>query len=99
MVIHREVEPHHWRFYEKAFASKSEHTKHMKIQSGEKPHECSYCDKDIKVHTGEKPHYCSHCEMTFVQRGHLTYHMKIHTGERPYSCTHCEKVLYVKVVL
>ena len=55
MVIHREVEPHHWRFYEKAFTSKSEHTKHMKIQSGEKPHECSYCDKDIKVHIGEKP--------------------------------------------
>ena len=45
MVIHRGVEPHHCRIYEKAFASKSELTKHMKIQTGEKPHQCSYCDK------------------------------------------------------
>ena len=76
MVIHRGVEPHHCRIYEKAFASKSELTKHMKIQTGEKPHECSYCDK----HTGEKPYQCSHCKMTFVQSGHLTYQVKTHTG-------------------
>ena len=63
MVIHRGVEPHHCRIYEKAFASKSELTKHMKIQTGEKPHQYSYCDKAFD----NKKHY--KCILVIMRRG------------------------------
>ena len=47
----------------------------MVIHTGEKPHQCSQCDKafyrtsDLKghimTHTGEKPHQCSQCDKAF----------------------------------
>lgn len=63
--------------------------------SGEKPFQCTYCEKafsvkdyltkHIRTHTGEKPYTCPYCEKRFTQRSALTVHTtKLHPlQERP----------------
>ncbi|KAI2646054.1 hypothetical protein H4Q32_027363 [Labeo rohita] len=50
---------------------------HMRIHTGEKPHE--------KIHTGEKPYTCDQCGKSFALKGHLKEHIRVHTGEKPYT--------------
>jgi len=72
------------------------------MQTNDRQHACSFCDKRFKnsshlrdhemIHTNTKPFRCKLCAKRFRQRQHLTFHHKRnHTNERPYQCSICEK--------
>ncbi|KAK3542543.1 hypothetical protein QTP86_028679, partial [Hemibagrus guttatus] len=68
---------------------------------GEKPYQCSQCEKsftrqiDVQrhqlSHTGEKPYQCSQCGKSFTRQSTLKSHWRIHTGQKPYDCSECGK--------
>ena len=65
--------------------------------TGEKPHQCSSCDKcftamgnlniHLTTHRGEKPYPCQLCEKSFSSNNELKAHVVTHTGEKPNQCT------------
>uniref|UniRef100_A0A8C2WTK1 C2H2-type domain-containing protein n=1 Tax=Cyclopterus lumpus TaxID=8103 RepID=A0A8C2WTK1_CYCLU len=97
-------------------AGSSDHKGHLEkptsSKTGEKPFQCSLCDKrfgfnnalkrHMSVHTGEKPFQCdkpfscSVCGKTFTQKRNLNNHMTVHTGEKPFSCSVCGKTFTQK---
>ena len=60
--------------------------KHERVHSGEKPHQCRFCEKTFsrtntlriheRQHTGETPYVCDQCGSGFKQRVSLVTHMK-----------------------
>ena len=73
----------------------------MMSHTGEKPHQCSECDKKIVqkndfdrhfvTYTGEKPYPCSLCDKSFALNRDLERQFLIHTKEKPYTCNQCVK--------
>ena len=85
--------------YNKTFDTKK---RKCKIDSGEKPYECTTCHKRFtrldtlkqheRSHTGEKPFECKTCQKKFSRLGRLQTHQRIHTGEKPFECKYyCKK--------
>jgi len=73
----------------------------QKIFLGEKPYECSLCQKRFSTtislkthsytHTGERPHRCPQCPKTFATSSKLSRHVVTHSEKRPYPCDLCPK--------
>ncbi|XP_050510098.1 zinc finger protein 429-like [Diabrotica virgifera virgifera] len=86
----------------KQFAKKGYLNEHMKIHSGEKPHNCEICSKQfiqagrlkrhLRIHTGEKPYKCKICFQQFSDTSNLKKHSMVHTGEKRYKCQICFKL-------
>uniref|UniRef100_A0A672GW47 C2H2-type domain-containing protein n=1 Tax=Salarias fasciatus TaxID=181472 RepID=A0A672GW47_SALFA len=81
---------------EKSCNSAAELRDHQRTHTGERPFQCSFCDKrfwtlttHMRTHTGEKPYSCTQCSKSFVAPGELRRHTRIHTGEKPYTCADC----------
>ncbi|XP_047473178.1 zinc finger protein Xfin-like [Penaeus chinensis] len=83
--------------------AKEEHPKEnpsSRTEAGEKPFQCSYCEKTFnnkgnmvkhekRIHTNEKPFHCLQCEKKFITRYELKFHkLKVHP-ESDFTCPHC----------
>lgn len=73
---------------------------HQKMQSDEKPYECTECRKAFnrkdKAVVPENPHWreayvCSEGGKTFSHKYKLVKHQKIHSGEKAHECSRCGK--------
>ncbi|KAM8967204.1 uncharacterized protein RCH25_025903 [Pelodytes ibericus] len=68
---------------------------------GDKPLQCSYCDKRFndqtileahhRIHTGKLAYPCTMCEESFSKPSLLAAHNNTHREGKPYQCDRCDK--------
>ncbi|XP_077563234.1 zinc finger X-chromosomal protein-like [Haemaphysalis longicornis] len=66
--------------------------RHQRTHAGERPHQCSHCDKafmerrtlvdHLRIHTGERPFRCHLCPADFARKTTLDQHLRSHTAGR-----------------
>ncbi|KAE8747186.1 hypothetical protein FOCC_FOCC006053 [Frankliniella occidentalis] len=74
---------------------------HMRTHNGERPYQCTVCQKSftqegallihVRRHAGEKPYNCVFCSKSFVDSNALVLHLRTHTGDKPHKCSFCPK--------
>ncbi|KAI2628757.1 hypothetical protein GGR54DRAFT_361535 [Hypoxylon sp. NC1633] len=110
---HPTPKPFPCRTCSKAFARRSDLSRHERIHSGIRPHVCDFKDcartfiqrsaltVHLRVHTGEKPHVCERCGKPFSDSSSLARHRRIHSGRRPYICpfANCQKTFTRRTTL
>ncbi|KAI8899295.1 hypothetical protein BC833DRAFT_506857, partial [Globomyces pollinis-pini] len=75
----------------RAFSTSGHLSRHIKIHTGDKPHECliSNCSKrfsrkdsmiHVKIHTGDRPHECliQGCARRFTRKDSMMLHFSTH---------------------
>ncbi|XP_075444313.1 uncharacterized protein LOC142487970 isoform X1 [Ascaphus truei] len=82
-------------------ATPSESSTSSPLPLGEKPHQCSYCEKRFndksileahhRIHTGKLAYPCTMCEESFSKPSLLAAHGTTHKEGKPFQCEQCEK--------
>ena len=67
---------------------------HCAVHSGERAFTCKQCNKPLCGGTKSiilEEFSCQHCCKTFLEAGHLKYHMGVHTNQESICCSTCGK--------
>nr|CAD7587684.1 unnamed protein product [Timema genevievae] len=88
-LVHMGEKVHNCHYCGKTFQIKTRLISHLRVHTGERPFECSYCDGKFYDNATLKGHMM--CGDSFRLKDVRDAHERKHTGERPFKCNVCEK--------